>query len=855
MKKLTRFRMLTLMIIIATLNVTAQNPDWNWARHTATDYHENLVSFVTKSDLYNNTWTQVQYYDSIHIEDTLFNHSNTYNSVKHAWACHDSSGRFIHAIDIYSVNNASIFRSDVVRDKHKNTWIAGCFSNTAFLQDTTFTWQMGTHHHPEIFLARLNKDLEVEWGGMISSTVQDDLSGLLADQSGNLYISAIHLAGIAFPPTVNFFDQDTLQREAVFSSLTKLSPEGEVQWISEIEGTLSGVQGFIMGNDSLLYVTGRSFSDLLINGQMMVERPESASWVHYVVAFSQDGQPVFAKFVDRKMWFYHVDVDVEGNKYFSGSFVDTLVLGQDTIIKPGTDNWFYVAAFDPQLEETLWYRTVRAHNSQSVNTLNIKCIDEGVFFASHGKGLLIFDNQILDLGLTSKLFMGNFDYEGNLTYLMSPPAGNEINLFSLILDNCQNPVLGGTFKGNAYFGQDTISSTSYQYKDAFIAKLKLHEPPEIDLGNDTLVCGQFTIEGPQGYTYYIWNESLTNQSWFTAGETGLYTLACAMEEGCWAMDSIYISVHPEINAQPLPDSSICIMDSLLLEVQDGYESYLWSTGDTLNYTWIDATIFGAGEHPVWIEIADGPCIYGDTAVITVFPAIEIDMPDTAIICYDDTLNISVAAGYESYLWSSGDTGPNLFLTGEALGTGENWLTLEVINGPCYWTDSMLVDVYPVIELSLPADTTISVNDTIVLSVPYGYDTYQWSTGESGPDIEVYGPALGIGNHSLGIEVTHGPCFEAFTVTITVHSDYGIHEQNGQAVSVYPNPSTGKVTIASKSAVAAVRIIDAHGILHQEISGLQNEHTTTINLSNQQPGVYFLQILTGDRWIYTKVLKY
>ncbi|MCF8227965.1 MAG: hypothetical protein K9G58_05515 [Bacteroidales bacterium] len=59
-----------------------------------------------------------------------------------------------------------------------------------------------------------------------------------------------------------------------------------------------------------------------------------------------------------------------------------------------------------------------------------------------------------------------------------------------------------------------------------------------------MFCEEITLIGPQGYTYYLWNDSLREQPKFIVNETGMYTLSVANEDGCWSeSDSIFIWVH------------------------------------------------------------------------------------------------------------------------------------------------------------------------------------------------------------------------------------------------------------------------------------------------------------------------
>lgn len=76
----------------------------------------------------------------------------------------------------------------------------------------------------------------------------------------------------------------------------------------------------------------------------------------------------------------------------------------------------------------------------------------------------------------------------------------------------------------------------------------------------------------------------------------------------------------------------------------------------------------------------------------------------------------------------------------------------------------------------------------------------------------------------------------------------------QEVSVYPNPTTGKVTIASNQAdwkIDRVVIYDAVG---KVISLMDNNVTSEVDLSNLVPGLYFIQVEVAGEKYMERVVK-
>ncbi|MEZ5194909.1 MAG: hypothetical protein R2764_00485 [Bacteroidales bacterium] len=97
----------------------------------------------------------------------------------------------------------------------------------------------------------------------------------------------------------------------------------------------------------------------------------------------------------------------------------------------------------------------------------------------------------------------------------------------------------------------------------------------------------------------------------------------------------------------LPDSMhTCKVDSLQLSLNTelSFDSYLWSTGDTLPTTWIQYT----GDYSVIVTQGDTLTIY-DTTFVNIVDA-RIVQSDTSILC-TDTIMLSTSSSAFDYYWA------------------------------------------------------------------------------------------------------------------------------------------------------------------------------------------------------------
>jgi hypothetical protein len=81
---------------------------------------------------------------------------------------------------------------------------------------------------------------------------------------------------------------------------------------------------------------------------------------------------------------------------------------------------------------------------------------------------------------------------------------------------------------------------------------------------------------------------------------------------------------------------------------------------------------------------------------------------------------------------------------------------------------------------------------------------------------------------------------------------GINESALSAVSIYPNPSTGKFTVAGIDENSRITIINMHG---QTVDSFVNNSASemTIHLSADETGIFMVKIVNGNNIVYKKLV--
>lgn len=99
---------------------------------------------------------------------------------------------------------------------------------------------------------------------------------------------------------------------------------------------------------------------------------------------------------------------------------------------------------------------------------------------------------------------------------------------------------------------------------------------EVDLGNDSILCDDATLtlsNVVQGATYE-WQDNSTNSS-YLVNENGFYWVEITINS-CSARDSIQIDYVQSPVINPFSDTTICMGDSLTLNVENPIADYQWS---------------------------------------------------------------------------------------------------------------------------------------------------------------------------------------------------------------------------------------------------------------------------------------
>jgi hypothetical protein len=274
----------------------------------------------------------------------------------------------------------------------------------------------------------------------------------------------------------------------------------------------------------------------------------------------------------------------------------------------------------------------------------------------------------------------------------------------------------------------------------------------------------------------------------------------------------------------LPDTlSVCNQDSVLLDAGVGYSTYAWSTGETSQTIYVSSS----GSYSVAVTDSSG-CAATDSVVVTVNPLPAIGLGgDTLGFCGVDSALISAPAGFASYLWSTGATTPDVYVS------EDGWYTLTVTDAAgCTARDSVLVSI---LRGSLQqGDTTICAGESLPLDI--GLDV----SSEGFKQI----PSL-IGQSTVNIIKTIDGFYVRNETDVVFFEDLDSPTYSGTGLPVVPtNP---EARLLGQTPGGGILAADGWGCVYRYNAGVWN----SVGLCGFGTGGQGFAIGASDRIVITK----
>ena len=324
-----------------------------------------------------------------------------------------------------------------------------------------------------------------------------------------------------------------------------------------------------------------------------------------------------------------------------------------------------------------------------------------------GDSLLLFDIRDLD---------GDLAFNG--------PAGTE--------DITSTQLIFARANGQYILNQTNAENCTQRDTLNFV----VHETPFFTLPDSTGLCdGNATEIGPTylnaqpvGATFR-WsnadgNEMLTVRS-VNQGSLWLDIMLDNADGTCSWSDTTFVDVQaiPDVDLDPI--ATICSDSTLVLDATTPGVTYLWSTGETT------PTIEVSEQDVFTVTVDIKGCTDMSQTSVTTIPTPIVDLGMDTTICEGDMIVLSTNSSQTSnILWSTGDNTTDITVTDAMI------YSVRVEENGCSSEDEITLTVEQAPQLDLGEDIAIcdQVGATLTIDLP-DVDVL-WSTGESGPSINV-----------------------------------------------------------------------------------------------------------------------
>lgn len=341
-------------------------------------------------------------------------------------------------------------------------------------------------------------------------------------------------------------------------------------------------------------------------------------------------------------------------------------------------------------------------------------------------------------------------------------------------------------------------------------------------------------------------------------ETGTYLVDDA-EYGCSGAKVILnVEDAPELSLRN--DVVITANDSVVLDA-GLHSSYLWSTGDTIQKITIQGSDLLA-DSIIWVEVAsDAGCSVSDTVVVSLLKSYKVKFTvlndsDAAVegaevLFINETLTTDIS-GIVEFAAVTPTTNEVYKVTKDGYNDYEG--TVSIVDQDV----NVSVKLIAIPKTYTVTFNVVDKNNDAIEGAEVFFVEETLTTNNSGSVVfSAVSPTTNAAYKitKIGYEANVGTISvvdKDVSVDITMLKEVGINESL-VVNSLYPNPSSGIINIQLSSAtnIATFELHDINGILieKQTLTSLE----TTIDVSNNKPGVYFVRVVAENNQFTSKLI--
>lgn len=351
-------------------------------------------------------------------------------------------------------------------------------------------------------------------------------------------------------------------------------------------------------------------------------------------------------------------------------------------------------------------------------------------------------------------------------------------------------------------------------------------------GSTTFCAGDSVVLTSSSNVGNSWSTGETTKS-ITVTTSGTYTVTFTNTYGCFATSAgktVTVNTPPSINGTV--NGTRCNTGTVTLSASASSGTLSWydaATGGTLLGTGTSFTTPSISSTTTYyVEATDNGCTSTRTPV-TATVVSDFNSSDNATVCYGG-----------SYTYHDGTVSNNITI-------GESHTSMYTSVGGC---DSNIVTTVSIQAI----DTSVTITGTTLVANQSGAQ-YQWISCKDGSLVTGETAQSFTPSNSGGymVVVTVNGCSDTSSCRAIDHSGIQEYSNSGLELSLYPNPSNGKVSLHIIGGVdnIQVSILGVNGKLLLDKS-YQNTAKIDFDLSDKAEGIYFFKVQVQET---VKVIKY
>jgi hypothetical protein len=287
--------------------------------------------------------------------------------------------------------------------------------------------------------------------------------------------------------------------------------------------------------------------------------------------------------------------------------------------------------------------------------------------------------------------------------------------------------------------------------------------------------------------------------------------------------------------QILPvDPLICPGTAVTLSLTGAYQNAIWSNNVSGSYNNVNVP----GIYTV--SAFDGCETVSGTAAV--YQLTIITSPTSTIICSGAQATFTATSNSPFLYWMPGSLFGNTYTASPASNSVYSLQAFGYLG--CAVSTHFSVTVVPFPTLVIVQNPSISCIGEPVTITASGAQSYTWSVPANGASV-TFSPLLTAGYSVIG---ANGNCTTTYSLVHVVDDCEGLKEQVGHALEIFPNPTSGNVTI-SADRPQNVTIFEISGKVIAQFD-LDHNH---FNLSGLSKGLYFVRTGTFENARFKKLV--